>query len=206
MIDLFEWYRSEYHWLARLAARFQQQVSILILVFFKVMGLKIFGSPWQPDFSQSAFSLQRGEQLRDKWEDLPLNLCFCQQSFFSSVFLGGQKSQRTQKCWWPTPPLWALETSAVAEVGEQVIKRVKASDFRNKHINYYSYMIGCEDLLERVARVVKPKLHVFGHIHEGEVRESLWPYILKVKQQNQIYLMFFFCQVMGCTQMARRTL
>ena len=29
-------------------------------------------------------------------------------------------------------------------------------------------MIGCEDLLERVAQVVKPKLHVFGHIHEGE--------------------------------------
>ena len=34
--------------------------------FLKVMGLKIFGSPWQPDFSQSAFCLQRGEKLRDK--------------------------------------------------------------------------------------------------------------------------------------------
>ena len=32
------------------------------------MGLKIYGSPWQPDFSQSAFSLQRGDQLRNKWE------------------------------------------------------------------------------------------------------------------------------------------
>merc|ERR1711971_526510 len=37
----------------------------------EVMGLKIFGSPWQPDFSQSAFSLQRGEQLREKWAKIP---------------------------------------------------------------------------------------------------------------------------------------
>ena len=34
-------------------------------------------------------------------------------------------------------------------------------------------MAGCEDLLEQVAKVVKPKLHVFGHIHEGEVRDKL---------------------------------
>ena len=29
-------------------------------------------------------------------------------------------------------------------------------------------LAGCEDLLEQVAKVVQPKLHVFGHIHEGE--------------------------------------
>jgi hypothetical protein len=37
----------------------------------EVLGVKIFGSPWQPDFSQSAFCLQRGEQLRDKWGKIP---------------------------------------------------------------------------------------------------------------------------------------
>ena len=39
-------------------------------------------------------------------------------------------------------------------------------------------MAGCEDLLEQVAKVVKPKLHVFGHIHEGEVRDKLYGHVV----------------------------
>jgi hypothetical protein len=30
-------------------------------------GVKIYGSPWQPVFSSSAFNLPRGSQLRARW-------------------------------------------------------------------------------------------------------------------------------------------
>ena len=32
---------------------------------------------------------------------------------------------------------------------------------------------GCEELLNRVLEAVKPKVHVFGHVHEGELSISL---------------------------------
>jgi len=89
----------------------------------EVMGLKIFGSPWQPDFSQSAFCLQRGDQLRDKWAKIP---------------------EDTEVLVTHGPPLGVGDLCSGG-----------------------GGRAGCEDLLERVAQVVKPKLHVFGHIHEG---------------------------------------
>ena len=49
-------------------------------------------------------------------------------------------------------------------------------------------MAGCEDLLEEVAKVVKPKLHVFGHIHEGEVRDILRRPVCR--DTNQLVLRF----------------
>jgi len=37
----------------------------------EVAGLKIYGSPWQPEFSNWAFNLPRGLSLRKKWEAIP---------------------------------------------------------------------------------------------------------------------------------------
>jgi Icc-related predicted phosphoesterase len=36
-----------------------------------VDGLEVWGSPWQPESSGAAFSLQRGTALRDKWALIP---------------------------------------------------------------------------------------------------------------------------------------
>lgn len=36
-----------------------------------VNGLKIYGSPWQPEFFNWAFNLPRGEALRRKWSMIP---------------------------------------------------------------------------------------------------------------------------------------
>lgn len=37
----------------------------------EVMGYKIYGSPWQPEFMEWAFNLPRGQALRDKWKMIP---------------------------------------------------------------------------------------------------------------------------------------
>lgn len=35
--------------------------------------LKIWGTPWQPEFFNWAFNLPRGEKLKEKWDMIPLN-------------------------------------------------------------------------------------------------------------------------------------
>jgi len=37
----------------------------------EIEGLKIYGSPWQPEFCDWAFNLKRGEQLYNKWKMIP---------------------------------------------------------------------------------------------------------------------------------------
>ena len=34
-------------------------------------GIKFYGSPWQPEFHNWAFNLSRGEELSEKWEQIP---------------------------------------------------------------------------------------------------------------------------------------
>ncbi len=36
-----------------------------------ISGIKFYGSPWQPWFHNWAFNLQKGEQLRQKWDLIP---------------------------------------------------------------------------------------------------------------------------------------
>lgn len=40
----------------------------------EVNGLKIYGSPWQPEFCDWAFNLKRGWPLRKKWEMIPAGI------------------------------------------------------------------------------------------------------------------------------------
>jgi predicted phosphohydrolase len=37
----------------------------------ELLGLRWWGSPWQPEFNHWAFNLSRGEQLREKWKLIP---------------------------------------------------------------------------------------------------------------------------------------
>lgn len=85
----------------------------------EVEGLKIYGSPWQPEFQGWAFNLPRGYRLREKWDMIP--------SGIDVLVTHG-------------PPLSILD------------------------LNYSGDHVGCGDLYEAVKRV-KPRLHVFGHIH-----------------------------------------
>ena len=86
--------------------------------------IKIWGSPWQPEFYNWAFNLPRqGEELQEKWNQIPMN------------------------------------TDILVTHGPSWGKVDTVSHMR-------SVPLGCELLRDRIA-VVKPKIHVCGHIHTG---------------------------------------
>ncbi|XP_038047109.1 metallophosphoesterase MPPED2-like isoform X2 [Patiria miniata] len=87
-----------------------------------IMGFRIYGSPWQPEFCDWAFNLQRGQPLLDKWNLIPAGI--------DVLVTHG-------------PPLGH---------GDLTTSKERA---------------GCVELLTTVQRRVKPKYHIFGHIHEG---------------------------------------
>jgi Icc-related predicted phosphoesterase len=84
--------------------------------------IKIWGTPWQPEFHNWAFNLPRGEKLKEKWDIIPLNT--------DILITHG-------------PPFGKLD-----------------------YVKYPNQNVGCEELMKRVEEI-KPKIHVFGHIHEG---------------------------------------
>jgi Icc-related predicted phosphoesterase len=86
-----------------------------------VEGIRFYGSPWQPWFYDWAFNLQRGPEIRAKWELIPID---------TDVLITHG------------PPF---------NQGDRTIRGER---------------VGCQDLLEVVDRI-KPKVHIFGHIHEG---------------------------------------
>jgi Icc-related predicted phosphoesterase len=88
----------------------------------EIYGIKIYGTPWQPEFGGWAFNLQRGEECLSKWNLIPND---------TDILITH------------TPPLG---------YGDLVCSGVRA---------------GCAELLSTVQQRVKPKYHVFGHIHEG---------------------------------------
>ncbi|MDP2308528.1 MAG: metallophosphatase domain-containing protein [Pseudomonadota bacterium] len=91
-----------------------------------IAGLKFWGSPWQPRFFDWAFNLDRGVQLREKWDLIPPD---------TDVLLTHG------------PPHGVLD------------------------VTYAGLVVGCEELRAAVSRV-RPRLHVFGHIHEGYGRSE----------------------------------
>jgi predicted phosphodiesterase len=84
--------------------------------------IKIWGSPWQPEFHNWAFNLPRGERIKEKWDMIPLNT--------DILITHG-------------PPFGKLD-----------------------YVPYNNINVGCEELLLKVQEI-KPKIHVFGHIHSG---------------------------------------
>lgn len=81
--------------------------------------VKFYGSPWQPEFCNWAFNVERGAKIKKKWDLIPMD---------TDVLITHG------------PPLNILD-----EV-------------------YSGELVGCEQLLDKVC-AVRPKVHVFGHIH-----------------------------------------
>lgn len=84
-------------------------------------GLKIYGSPWTPEFFNWAFMRQRGAEMLTVWEKI----------------LPGTDVLLTHG-----PPSGILDYTQAGEYA------------------------GCRELLAAVGEI-GPKVHVFGHIHEG---------------------------------------
>jgi predicted MPP superfamily phosphohydrolase len=87
--------------------------------------VRIYGSPWQPEFYNWAFNLPRnGEALKAKWDAIPPN---------TDILITHGPAQTY------------LDTSGAP---------------------YNTPLLGCELLKERI-ELIKPKIHVCGHIHGG---------------------------------------
>lgn len=87
-----------------------------------IEGYKIWGSPWQPWFYNWAFNLQRGPQLKEKWDLIPRDT--------DILITHG-------------PPYGFHDFTT----------------YDKKHV-------GCEELIKAIHEI-KPKINVFGHIHEA---------------------------------------
>lgn len=87
----------------------------------EIEGLRIYGSPWQPEFNSFAFNLRRGSEIGRMWEKIPRGL--------DILITHG-------------PPYSILDKTDSG------------------------IPLGCEELYKRVFQI-KPKIHVFGHIHES---------------------------------------
>jgi len=88
-----------------------------------IQDIKVYGSPWQPEFCNWAFNLPKGgKELEDKWAAIPENL--------DILITHG-------------PPQGILDVSGAP---------------------YNEPNLGCSLLRTRVDKV-KPKIHIFGHIH-----------------------------------------
>jgi len=88
----------------------------------ELWGVRIYGSPWQPEFCRWAFNVPRGTACLDKWNQIPVGV---------DVLVTH------------TPPVGH---------GDLCCSGVRA---------------GCVELLSTVQQRVRPKYHVFGHVHEG---------------------------------------
>ena len=87
--------------------------------------IRIYGSPWQPEFYNWAFNLPRnGEELKAKWDNIPDN---------TDILVTHGPAQTY------------LDTAGPP---------------------YNTPLLGCELLKERI-ELIKPKIHVCGHIHGG---------------------------------------
>lgn len=87
-----------------------------------IHGLRVYGSPWQPEFCNWAFSLKRGAECQAVWAGIPDDT--------DILLTHGPPAGHGDTCWGG---------------GAQV---------------------GCEHLMHRVRRV-RPRYHIFGHVHEG---------------------------------------
>mmetsp|Transcript_3598 Transcript_3598/g.6580 ORF Transcript_3598/g.6580 Transcript_3598/m.6580 type:complete len:419 (-) Transcript_3598:157-1413(-) len=89
-------------------------------------GLRIYGSPYSPEFFNWAFNLERGAPIRKIWDQIP------------------SKTDR---------PIDILITHGPPlGRGDLTVENVRA---------------GCYDLLKATQERVKPRVCIFGHIHEG---------------------------------------
>ncbi|VDK79440.1 unnamed protein product [Litomosoides sigmodontis] len=88
----------------------------------EIFGIRIYGTPWIPQYDDMAFNLPRGQAILDKWNDIPVGV---------DVLITH------------TPPLGH---------GDMLPTGLR---------------VGCVELLNSVVKRIRPKYHVFGHIHSG---------------------------------------
>jgi Icc-related predicted phosphoesterase len=107
----------------KIIEKYEDSIIYLQDEMVEIEGIKIYGSPWQPEFCDWAFNLPRnGEALKYVWSKIPedVDILITHGPAFGHL--------------------------------DKVMGREEN--------------IGCEMLRQRID-IIKPKIHVFGHIHSG---------------------------------------
>lgn len=101
----------------------------------EIEGIKIYGSPWQPEFNSWAFNLSRYDgELAEKWSKIP---------------------DDTQILITHGPPKGILDRTLGYE---EITPSGMSSYDPPRHV-------GCYDLFDRIYQLKSLRLHIFGHIH-----------------------------------------
>ena len=120
-------------------------------------GIKIWGSPWQPEFCEWAFNLPRGDACRAKWRLIPTGTDIVSSEHVCMPVC----ARATGACMGAR-----THTRVPGHAAAQVLTHgpplghgdlCQPSDMR----------AGCADLLDELQQRVRPRYHVFGHVHEG---------------------------------------
>jgi hypothetical protein len=110
-------------------------VTVLIDAGVVIDGISFWGAPWTPTFHDWAFMLPRGPALAARWALIP---------------------DGTDVLITHGPPRRILEDVSSHRGGDLVDALGGLDDDER--------FVGCDDLRERV-RAVRPRVHLFGHIH-----------------------------------------
>jgi Icc-related predicted phosphoesterase len=123
----------------------------------EIEGLKFWGSPYQPEFCNWAFNVPRGPLLRKHWATIPDDI---------DVLVTH------------SPPMGVLDRVwriGTATAGTDHQTRLYTPGAQPKKHRRWREHVGCADMWQAVQRV-RPRLHVFGHIHcDAGVLSHVWP-------------------------------
>ena len=123
---------------------------MLICPLIRISGLKFYGSPWQPEFCDWAFNLPYGGPLKEKWERIPDDT--------------GERENVAAEA----------RTSYVTTPRVHCVNELVYTDVLITHgpphlfgdWTEFGGRVGCPELANEIKTRIRPKVHVFGHIHE----------------------------------------
>ena len=141
------WAESHEVELSRYAS--EQGVHYLCNSSVELEGMKFWGSPKTPRFMDWAFMYSPGREAESQWSQIPATM--------DVIVTHG-------------PPQGILDDLYVAS-DNKIDNDLGLASAVGSHSPAQSQSVGCEALAKRVMQI-KPRLHVFGHIHEafGSVR------------------------------------
>ncbi len=105
-------------------------------------GINIWGSPWQPTFHNWAFNLDRGDDIKVKWDLIPNET--------DILITHG--------------PAYGYR--------DMVYRGPGAASMSEGDFGWGGEHVGCYDLAHAILGRVKPKYHICGHIHEQYGEDS----------------------------------
>jgi hypothetical protein len=50
---------------------FEKKIFVVIRFLLQIYGYNFYGAPWQPEYGSSAYSLTRGQECLEKWNQIP---------------------------------------------------------------------------------------------------------------------------------------